>query len=116
MLGGATFEKTSVLFTTEWKSSDPLIQNERAYSTGLYRTPTYAGIVSIGNDYYYLNPSLNAPPRNTSQTPAQLVAAGIYRGPLDQTAAAQFLDIANYPTLLAQAQRRSFTTAIMRCS
>ncbi len=112
MLGGATFEKTSVLFTTEWKSSDPLIQNERDYSTGLYRTPTYAGIVSIGNDYYYLNPSLNAPPRNTSQTPAQLVAAGIYRGPLDQTAASQFLDLANYPTLLAQAQRRSFTTAI----
>ena len=111
-VGGASFDKTSVLFTTEWKSSDPLIQNERPYSTGLFRSPTYAGIVSIGSDFYYLNPSLNAPPRNVDQTGAQLSAAGTYRGPLDQTAASQFLDLANYPTLLAQAQRRSFTTAI----
>ena len=111
-VGGATFEKTSVLFTTEWKSSDPLVQFERPFSTGLFRTPSYAGVASIGNDFYYLNPSLNAPPRNLDQTPAQLVAAGTYRGPLDQTGASQFLDLANYPTLLAQAQRRSFTTAV----
>ena len=50
-VGGASFDKTSVLFTTEWKSSDPLIQNERPYSTGLFRSPTYAGIVSIGSDF-----------------------------------------------------------------
>lgn len=112
MVAGATVDKTSVLFTTEWKKSDPLIQYERPYSTAQFRTPTYAGMVSIGNDFYYLNPSLNAPPRNLDQTPAQLVAAGIYRGPMDQNAALLFFDLAAYPTLLAKAERRSFTAAI----
>lgn len=109
---GATSGKTSVTLSTEWKSSDPLIQKERPYSTGLYRTPSFAGVVNIGNDYYYLNPSLNAPARNLDLTPAQLVAQGIYAGPLSQEGVAQFLDIANYPTLLAQVERRSFTAAI----
>jgi iron complex outermembrane receptor protein len=111
-VAGATTDKTSVLFTTEWKNSDPLIQSERAYSAGLFRSPTYAGIVSSGNDFYYLNPSLNAPPRNLDQTGAQLNTAGIYKGPLDQTAASQFFDLSSKPTLLAQAQRRSFTASI----
>ena len=111
-VGGATFEKTSVLFTTEWKSSDPLIQNERPYSQPLFRTASYAGMVSIGNDFYYLTPSLNAPPRNLDQTGAQLVANGTYRGPMDQNAALLFFDLAEKPTLLASAQRRSFTTSV----
>ncbi len=104
--------KTSITLTTEYKDSDPLIQSERPYSRGLFRSPTYAGVVSIGTNFYYLNPSLNAPPRNADLTPAQLVAQGVYQGPLDQTAASQFFDLANAPTLLAQAQRRSFTAAI----
>lgn len=109
---GATQGQTSITLTTEWKSSDPLIQNERPYSTGLYRTPSFAGVVSIGNDFYYLNPNLNAPPRNLDLTKEQLVAQGTYQGPLTQDGVAQFLDIANYPTLLAQAERRSLTAAI----
>lgn len=109
---GANSGDTSITVTTEWKKSDPLIQKERPYSTGLYRTPSFAGSVSIGNDFYYLNPSLNAPPRNLDLTPAQLNTQGIYQGPMSQDAVAQFLDIANYPTLLAQAERRSFTAAI----
>ncbi|WP_414661220.1 TonB-dependent receptor domain-containing protein [Horticoccus sp. 23ND18S-11] len=109
---GASQGKTSLTVTTEWKSSDPLIQNERAYSTGLYRTPSFAGVVSIGNDFYYLNPSANAPAANLDLTPAQLVAQGIYQGPLTQEAVSQFLDLANYPTLLAKSERRSVTAAI----
>lgn len=109
---GASQGNTSLTVTTEWKSSDPLIQNERPYSTGLFRTPTFAGVVSIGNDYYYLNPSANAPAQNLDLTPAQLIAQGIYQGPLTQDGVAQFLDLAAYPTLLAQAERRSFTAAI----
>lgn len=109
---GASSGKTSLTLTTEYKDSDPLIQSERPYSKGLFRSPTYAGIVSSGTVFYYLNPSLNAPPRNVDLTPAQLIAQGVYQGPLDQTAASQFFDLANAPTLLAQAQRRSFTAAI----
>lgn len=109
---GASQGKTSITFTTEWKNSDPLIQYERDYSRGLYRTPTFAGSVSVGNDFYYLNPSSNAPARNLDLSLTQIVSQGIYRGPLTQDAVAQFLDLANYPTLLASAQRRSFTAAI----
>lgn len=111
-IAGAAAGNTSITVSTEYKSSDPLIQFERPYSRGLFRSPTYAGVVNIGNGWYYLNPSLNAPPRNTDLTPAQLVAAGVYRGPLDQTAASQFFDLSNAPTLLAQAERRSVTAAV----
>jgi iron complex outermembrane receptor protein len=110
-VAGATQGKTSVTITTEWKSSDPLIQKERDYATGLFRTPTYAGTLNIGNDFYYLNPSLNAPPTNRDLTAAGVVAAGIYQGPMSQTAVQAFLDLANYPTLKLQAERRSFTAA-----
>ena len=109
---GASSDKTSVVVTAEWKRSDPLIQFERPYSQGLFRTPSYAGIVSIGTDFYYLNPNTNAPAGTLDQSPAQLVASGVYAGPMDQTAASQFFDLAAYPTLLADAERRSLVTAI----
>lgn len=109
---GAGTDKTQITVSTEWKKSDPLIQYERPYGVGQFRTPTYAGVINIGNDWYYLNPSRNAPPTNTDMTPAELVAAGIYSGPMSQTAASQFFDLASYPTMLIDAQRRSVTTAI----
>ena len=91
---GATQGKTSLTVSTEWKNSDPLIQKERDYSTGLFRTPSYAGVINIGNDFYYLNPSANAPARNLDLTAAQLVAQGVYAGPLTQDGATKFLDLA----------------------
>jgi iron complex outermembrane recepter protein len=111
MVAGASQDKTSLTITTEWKKSDPIIQNERDFSVGLFRTPTYAGTLNIGNDFYYLNPSLNAPPTGRDLTPAGVVAAGIYQGPMSQTAVQAFLDLANYPTLKLGAERRSFTLA-----
>ncbi len=104
---GASNGKTSVTLSTEWKKTDPLIQKERPFGKGQFRTPSYAGVINIGNDYYYLNPSLNAPPRNLDLTPAQLVAQGIYQGPMDQTAASQFFDLSGYPTMLLKTERRS---------
>ena len=111
-VAGASAGNTSVTVTTEWKKSDPLIQREREFSTGLYRTPSFAGSVSIGNDFYYLNPSLNAPAKNLDLTPAQLNAQNIYQGPLTQDEIAKNLDLATYPTLLQAAERRTFTAAI----
>lgn len=110
-VAGATSGKTSLTVTTEWKSSDPIIQHERDFSTGLFRTPTYAGTLNIGNDFYYLNPSLNAPAQNLDLTPAQIAAQGIYQGPMSQGAVGMFLDLAGYPTLKLQAERRSLTLA-----
>jgi iron complex outermembrane receptor protein len=111
-VAGASFGDTSVTISTEYKHSDPLIQKDRPFARGLFRSPTYAGVVNIGNDWYYLNPSLNAPPRNVDLTPAQLVAQGVYQGPLTQTGASQFFDLANAPTMLIEAERRSFTAAV----
>lgn len=109
---GASNEKTSVTLSTEWKKSDPLIQYERPYGVGQFRTPSYAGVVNIGNDWYYLNPNANAPGQNLDLTPAQLVAAGTYSGPMDQTAASQFFDLAAKPTMLLKAERRSVVAAV----
>jgi iron complex outermembrane receptor protein len=82
-VAGASSGNTSVTISTEWKRSDPLIQKDRPYSTGLFRTPSFAGVIDFtagGNQQFYiLNPSLNAPPLNLDLTPAQLVAQGIYR-------------------------------------
>jgi iron complex outermembrane receptor protein len=109
---GAGTDKTQITVSTEWKKSDPLIQFQRPYARGQFRTPTFAGTLNIGNDFYYLNPSLNAPPQGLNMTPAELVAAGIYQGPLTQGQVSQFFDLAAYPTLLIEAQRRSVVTAI----
>ena len=111
-VAGAGTGRTNLTVTTEWKSSDPIIQYERDFSTGLFRTPTYAGTLNIGNDFYYLNPSLNAPAKNLDLTPAEVVAQGIYKGPMSQGEVGMYLDLAGYPTLKLQAERRSFTFAV----
>jgi iron complex outermembrane recepter protein len=109
---GAGTDKTNITISTEFKKSDPLIQQDRPWAKGQFRTPSFAGSINIGNDFYYLNPTLNAPPLNTDMTPAQLVAAGIYQGPLTQGAVAQFFDLSAKPTMLIDAQRRSVVAAI----
>jgi iron complex outermembrane receptor protein len=109
---GAGTDKTNITISTEFKKSDPVLQKDRAWAKGQFRTPSFAGSINIGNDFYYLNPTLNAPPLNTDLTPAQLVAAGIYQGPISQGAVAQFFDLAEKPTMLIDAQRRSVVAAI----
>lgn len=109
---GAGTDKTNVTISTEYKKSDPVLQKDRPWAKGQFRTPTFAGSLNIGNSFYYLNPTLNAPPLNTDLTAAQLVAAGIYQGPLTQGAVAQFFDLAEKPTMLIDAQRRSVVAAI----
>ena len=85
---GAGNEDTHVTFSTEWAKNDPIYQIDRSWSRGQFRSPTFAGSVNYidadGNaQFFYLNPNLNAPPKNLDLTPAQIVAAGIYAGPLD---------------------------------
>ncbi len=106
---GASNDKTSVTISTEFKKSDPLLQGERPFGKGIFLSPTFAGVLNdpAGN-FYYLSPSLNAPPRGLSLSAAGVVAAGIYSGPLSQDAVAQFFDLAAKPTMLIEAQRRSF--------
>ena len=113
-VAGATFGPTSLTITTEWKRSDPLIQKERDFAKGQFRTPSFAGSINLAGttDFYFLAGNRNAPPQNLDLTPAQAVAQGIYQGPLTQDQVAQNFDLANYPTMLLRAQRRSFTAAL----
>jgi iron complex outermembrane recepter protein len=110
---GAGNDKTNVTISTEWKKSDPLIQYQRPWARGQFRTPSFAGSINIGLDFYYLNPSTNAPPTTgLDLTPAQLVAGGTYAGPLTQGQVALNFDLAAYPTMLIKAQRRSVVAAV----
>jgi len=109
---GAGTEDTHVTFSTEWAKNDPIYQIDRSWSRGQFRSPTFAGSVNYvdaaGNaQFFYLNPNLNAPPKNLDLTPAQIVAAGIYSGPLTQGAVSQFFDLATYPTMVLGSERRS---------
>ena len=109
---GAGNENTHVTFSTEWAKNDPIYQIDRSWSRGQFRSPTFAGSVNYtdadGNArYYYLNPNLNAPPKNLNLTLAQLVAAGIYSGPMGQSDVAQYFDLSTYPTMIIENERRS---------
>ena len=113
MVAGASVGKTSVTVSTEWKKSDPLIQKDREWAKGQFRTPSFAGSVNFSDGtFYYLNPSSNAPAQNLDLTRAQAVAAGIYSGPLTQDQVAQYFDLSEKPTMLIAAERRSFTAAV----
>jgi iron complex outermembrane recepter protein len=109
---GAANDTTNVTFSVNWQKSDPLLQSDRAWSCCLFRTPSYAGVVNIGQNFYYLNPELNAPPTGLDLTPAQLIAQGIYQGPMDQAAASQFFDLSEIPTMLIGSERKSAVLSI----
>jgi iron complex outermembrane receptor protein len=114
---GASTDTTNLTVSAEWTKSDPLFQYEREFSGEAYGTGTFAGVVSIGSQFYVLNPSLNAPPQNQDLTAAQLVANGTYvriadannlilgLGPERQYA----FNLARYVTLQLGNQRRSAT-------
>ena len=112
---GASNGKTSVTGSFAWMKQDPLYQFERDYSSPIYGTASFAGVFleRVNNeDFYYLNPTLNAPPMNTDMTFAQLVAAGIYSGPLSQDEVVLLFDLSSKPTILASNERKSFSTAV----
>jgi len=111
---GASNGKTSVTGSFAWTKSDPLYQFERDYSSPIYGTASFAGVFLDAvnfTDFYNLNPSLNAPPMNTDMTLAQLVAAGIYQGPLSQDEVVLLFDLSSKPTILTSNERKSVSLA-----
>lgn len=109
---GAGTDKTSVTVAAEWRHSDPLYQYERHWGLNQFRTSSFAGAVNVNTtDFYYLNPNLSAPPQNLDLTPAELVAQGIYQGPLTQDQVATFFDLSRRATMLLESNRRSMSLA-----
>ncbi|MBA4135955.1 MAG: hypothetical protein C0518_01410 [Opitutus sp.] len=110
---GAGNDRTQITVTGEWRKTDPLFQYERPWGLNQFRTPTFAGIVTLdgGTTLYRLNPNLNAPPTDTDMTLAQLVAAGIYQGPYNSDQVAQFFDLSEKATMFQKTNRRSLAIA-----
>jgi len=107
---GAGNENTNVTFSTEWYKSDPLLQKDRSWGRGIYRTQSFAGVVNDRTSeptFYYLNPNLNAPPTGSHQSPADLVAAGIYLDYGDGSLIPTQFDLAEKPTMLLAKERKS---------
>ena len=112
LVGGVSNGTTSVTLSAEWFKEDPIYAYQRPYSAITFGTPTFAGSVNIGSQYYYLDPSKGAPtvtPGGLSA--AALVAAGVYSGP--RTAGQQFelFNLARYVTQKTQNERQA-----TRCS
>ena len=110
---GNSTERTNVTFSAEWKKSDPLLQADRKWGRGIYRTNSFAGSIfdhlsDADEIYYYLDPSLNAPD-GTLAVPITTPEAAGYSGPL--TTNAFYFDLANKPTMLIQAERKSAVLA-----
>ena len=109
---GASSGKTNITVSGEWYKQDPIFNYERPYSAVTYGSTTFPGSVNIGSVYYYLNPTLNAPPTATHQTPAALVAAGVYSQSANSTAQSHYFNLSQYVTQLASDDRASATMAL----
>lgn len=110
LVGGVSNGKTSITISGDYYRSDPLFQYERDFSKTIYGTATFAGVISIGGNYYLLNPKLNAPP--SGHVPiSTLVSQGVYSGPYTSTTIQKFFNLANAVTLLGRNERKSTTAA-----
>jgi iron complex outermembrane receptor protein len=100
IVGGVSNGKTSLTFSAEWTKNDPLLERDYNYTSPVFLTPSYPGVITASNGQYYrLNPSLNAPP-TAPTTIANLVAAGVYV-PVDSNDIALGFDLSSRPTFLS---------------
>ena len=109
VVGGTSNGKTSITVSAEWTTQTPIFNWQRPYSAVTYGTPTFAGSVTIGSNYYYLDPSITTPTVTAGGTsPAGLVAAGTYSGP--RSAGDQFtlFNLSQYVTQTIAFSRNSF--------
>lgn len=112
LVGGASSGKTSITLSAEWVKVDPIFNYERPYSAVTYGTPTFAGSVNIGSAYYYLDPSLNAPPVTPGGLPAAtLVANGTYSGPRTSSQQFSLFNLSQYVTQTVANERESMSLA-----
>ncbi len=120
MVGGAANGKTSITVSAEWFKSDPLYQKDRSFSSPIYGSPTFPGVVQVGSNYYFLKSGLNAPPAGAPQSLAALLANGTYTGPYGYGSVGpgqvgdiqKFFDLSSKVTLLQGNQRKSAVAEI----
>ncbi len=112
LVGGVSNGKTSITLAAEWDKQTPIWNWQRPYSAVTYGTPTFAGSVNIGSQYYYLNPSITAPTVATGGTaPGTLVTAGTYSGPRTSSQQFTLFNLSQYVTQATGSQRQSLMVA-----
>ena len=112
IVGGVDNGKTSMTLSAEWVKVDPIFNYERPYSATTFGTPTFAGSVNVGSSYYYLDPSLAAPPVSAGGLPAAtLVSNGTYSGPRTQGQQFTLFNLSQYVTQTVANEREGMTLA-----
>ena len=114
IVGGTGNGKTSMTVSAEWVKVDPIFNYERPFSATTYATQSFAGSVSIAGAvpaaFYLLAPNLNAPPVVPGgQSPAALVAAGVYGGPNSTTTQTNIFNLARAVTQLIANDKQAVT-------
>jgi len=109
--------KTNITVSVEWMKSDPLYQNQRPFSADMTgKTSNVPGAVYdvFGSGDWFLAVPGKVPPPNTHMSPADLVAAGYYTGPLGIGDVMNSLNLSPYVTLLTSNQRLAATVNFER--
>ena len=109
LIGGASNDKTHIMFSAEWSKHQPLWERDVSYDNPYYGTSSYPGIVSSGSNFYTLKAGLNAP-SNSTTTPmsmADMVTAGIYTGPTSDVTTG--FNLSGKPTIMNAVDKRIAT-------
>jgi iron complex outermembrane receptor protein len=119
LVAGISNERTALTLAFEWTKTDPIFQNEKAYSflqTG--KTSAYPGVLTTfdflgsASPGVYLLADGKTPPMQSGMTFDQLVALGIYRKQQPGESFNSEFNISKYVTLAFGNERRSFTAAV----
>lgn len=112
VVGGVGNGKTNITIGAEWARTDPIFNYERDFSNPTFGTTSFAGSVNVGTSFYTLAADRTAPtPVAGGQTPAQLVAAGVYTGPRTSSAQLEIFNLSRYVTQVIGNERQSATVA-----
>ena len=102
----------------EWVKTDPLYNYERDFSTPVYGTTSFAGVVQLGaydadgnfvgnsGQYYYLDESLNAP------RPGTTMAERGYGGPMGVSGILPNFNLSQYVTMIIGNEKRIGTLSL----
>lgn len=112
LVSGASTDKTSLTLSAEWTKTDPLYERDYSYTSPVFLTASYAGIVNdAAGNFYRLASNLNAAPAGPARTLAQLAADGVYV-PVAANDVPLGFDLSSRPTFSGELTKQIATLAL----
>ncbi len=112
IVAGASNGKTNITISAEYSKSDPLYEKDYNYTSPVYLTVKYPGVINDADgNFYKLNPGLNAPPAGPPTTLANLVTQGVYV-PTDVNDVPNGFDLSQVPTFLGSLDKKIASVAL----